>query len=117
MTVRRKTDFPLAKLRPSLETKGWDVLLRDTLSAEKTTGEGRFRLVMDKGGRMLLRRMVLAEKPQNRVIRSNGRTYTVQDELLQVSHVASTLDSPDDFDAVLTEMIALLETPGEGSTG
>ena len=117
MTVHRKTDFPLAELCPSLEAKGWDVALRETLSAEKTTGEGRFRLVVDRSGRLLLRQTTLAERPQGRVLHREGRTYTLQIEAYRVSHVASSLDSPDAFDAVLIEMLALLKTPGEGSTG
>jgi hypothetical protein len=107
MTVQRLNRFPLASLLPYLEAGGWDVVIDDTLQAELRDGRGDFRLVVDRNGRAMLRRTVLAERPQERIIHKGKHTYAIQRETTAVVHVSTQLLSGDALDQVLAEMIAL----------
>ncbi len=117
MTIYRKVDFPLADARAALMSWGWDVTLGDTLSAERDDGGAHLRLVADKGGRMMLRRTVLAEKPAEAVVRKEGRTFAVQKETIIVSHVMTTVETLDAFDETLSEMLSLIKKTPEELSG
>ena len=111
MTVHHLAHFPLAELRPMLEAAGWDVTLADTLQAELRGARGQFRLVVDRSGRVILRRTTLVNKPESRVVRSGEHTYAVEQEGFEVTHISTQLGEGDDFGPVLEEMITLSLAP------
>ena len=117
MTVSRKTSFSLQEVRAVLASWGWEVAQGDTLSAEWYDGSAHLRLVIDKGGRMILRRTILAEKPVGAVVHRDGRTFAVQREMILVSHVMTTIETPDVFEETLSEMLSLIKKPPEGMSG
>ncbi len=121
MTVQRLAQFPLGTLRPILEAQGWDVSLGDTLQAELQDARGRFRLVADRSGRVMMRCTMLAQEPQDRIVQRGEQTYAVQRELRAVTHVTTQLASAEAFGQVLDELIELSLTgpqaddPGAGA--
>ena len=104
MTVQRQAQFSLEALRPMLESLGWDVSLRETLEASCDDAEGAFRLVVDKGGRLYLRRTSLASKPRGKMVQRAGRTYAIHSETIISKSVTTTLNSIDSFGETLSEM-------------
>jgi len=114
MTVQRLAHFPLAELRPVLESAGWDVTLDETLRAELRDAQGKFRLVVDRSGRAMLRRTAMAAKPLERLVHSGDHTYAIARETHTETHVSTQLAEGDDFGQVLDEMLALsLEDAGQ----
>ncbi len=107
MTVQRVADFPLTELVHILTSKGWECSLRETLTAYRNDGDDRLRLVADRSGRLLLRRVVLMGKPEERVVNGTHRTYVTLRESLVVSAVMTTIATPEDFEAALSTMMAL----------
>jgi len=108
MTVQRHAHFPLETLRPLLTSDGWDVSLRDALTATYEDGDGDFRLVVDRGGRVYLRQTRLSMKPRGEVILRSGRTYARHTEALAINSIATTLAAPDEFSDALSEMLSFL---------
>ncbi len=107
MTVQRQAQFSLEALRPLLESDGWDVSLGETLEANLHDATGKYRLVVGRDGRIYLRRTSLAAKPQGKMIQKAGRSYAVQTESLFITDIATMLNSVDEFDKVLSEMMTL----------
>lgn len=108
MTVQRQSHFSLEMLRPLLTSDGWDVSLRDTLTATYEGENGNFRLVVDRGGRVYLRQTILSMKPRGDVILRSGRTYARHTEALTINSIATTLATPDEFGDALSEMMSFL---------
>ena len=107
MTVQRVADFPLTELLHTLTSKGWECSLRETLTAHRDDGDDRWRLVADRSGRLLLRRIVQGGKPEERVVNGAHRTYMALHESLVVSTVMTTIATPEDFEAALSTMMSL----------
>ncbi len=107
MTVRRLAHFSLSQLRPVLEDAGWDVECGDALSAEVTDAHGHFRLTVDKSGRILLKFTTMMNHSPGKVIHTNGRTYALQSESFDITHVATTIASISEFDQALSDMMSL----------
>ena len=107
MTVQRVADFPLTELLNTLTSRGWECSLSETLTAYRDDGDDRLRLVADRSGRLLLRRIVQRGKPEERVVDEAQRTYMALRESFVVSAVMTTIATPGDFEAALSTMMSL----------
>ena len=114
MTVQKLDHFPLVDLIPVLEQDDWEWTLHDTLTAYYgVQGFGELRLVVDRSGRVQLRRITLDGTPEAKVVRESGRAYALHTETMRFTTVSTTLDSPADFETALAEMMALVMNPPE----
>lgn len=110
MTVQRQANLTLTALRPTLEAEGWDVKWDETLSATKTNAHGAFYLIVDKGGRVILRRTSLTGRQPGKVIHEHGRTYALQTETFNVTHITTTIMADDEFRQALADMLMILSS-------
>jgi len=107
MTTRRRARFSLTKLRSVLESAGWDTDGEETLTAEMSNAQGHFRVVIDKGGRVMLRRTALIDQSPGQVIHAHGRSYALHTESIAITHITTTLTTEEEFNDILAEMMEL----------
>ncbi len=108
MTVQRRGDFPLHELAPFLETNGWDVSVDETLLANRMDARGMFRLKVDKGGRVYLRRTSMDTPPRGQTLEIDGRLYAVHVESMKTAEAATTLHHAEEFPHALRTMMELV---------
>ncbi len=107
MTVTQQADFPLAQLMPYLTTEGWDVELEDALTAFRQDVHGAFRLVVDRSGRVYLRRTWSRSFGSGKTMHREGYAFAVHVEAQYVHDVMTVLDSVEAFPRILSTMYDL----------
>ena len=111
MTVHRQNRLPVLELMPVLESNGWDVHGEDTLQAELGNAAGRFRLVIDKSGRVMLRHTALVDHQPGQTVHIHDRTYAMQTESFRVTHITTNITQVAEFPQILSDMMNLILAP------
>lgn len=110
--THQPTDLDLSSLRNQLEAAGWDAIdseLTGEVAARQEhppTG-GVWTLSIDRSGRV---RFVATREllpPESRLLDRGGLKFRLQREDLQVTSIASKLESPADLPAVLGQLHGL----------
>jgi len=95
------TLFDLAEIGRVLTDAGWDVYIRDEVSARRSDVAGVWQLYADQGGRLRLQITRDTQLPHSQRIEMKGRQYRVLHEAREIINIFTNMDRISDLPEIL----------------
>ncbi len=101
------TLFDLSEIGRILTDAGWDVSIRDEVSARRSNVAGVWQLYVDKGGRLRLQITRDTQLPHSQRIEKKGHQYRVLHEGREIINIFTNMDRISDLPEILQTLSQL----------